>query len=114
MELIYKIAPAELWHQAEVKGVFSGSPDDEAHGFIHLSTRAQVRGTAARHFAGQDDLMLIGLDPKLLGPKLRYEVASGGASFPHLYAPLNLNAVVSVVDLRLGPDGSHQLDEKFP
>ncbi len=114
MELIYKIAPAELWHEAQAKGVFSGSPDDAAHGFIHLSTSAQVRGTAARHFAGQDDLLLVGLDPKRLGPQLRYEVASGGALFPHLYAPLNLNAVVSVTDLRLGPDGLHQLDKKFP
>jgi uncharacterized protein (DUF952 family) len=114
MELIYKIAPAELWRQAEAKGVFCGSPVDEADGFIHLSTSAQVRGTAARHFAGQDDLLLVGVDPKRLGARLRYEPASGGALFPHLYAPLKLDAVVSVRDLPLGPDGVHQLDEKFP
>jgi uncharacterized protein (DUF952 family) len=114
MELIYKIAPAELWRQAEVKGVFSGSPVDEADGFIHLSTSAQVRGTAARHFAGQHNLLLVGVDPKRLGAQLRYEPASGGALFPHLYAPLKLDAVVSVRDLPLGPDGVHQLDEKFP
>jgi uncharacterized protein (DUF952 family) len=113
MELIYKIAPAELWRQAELNGVFNGSPADEADGFIHLSTSAQVCGTAARHFAGQDDLLLIGIDPKLLA-ELRYEAASGGALFPHLYSPLNLDAVVSVTPLPLGPDGLHQLDEKFP
>lgn len=113
MDLIYKIAPAELWHEAELNGVFTGSPDDEADGFIHLSTSAQVRGTAARHFAGQDDLLLVGVDPKQLGAQLRYEPASGGALFPHLYAPLKLDAVVSVTALPLGPDGAHQLDETF-
>ena len=114
MELIYKIAPAELWRQAEVEGVFSGSPVDEADGFIHLSTSAQVRGTAARHFAGQHNLLLVGVDPKRLGAQLRDEPASGGALFPHLYAPLKLDAVVSITDLPVGPDGFHQLDKKFP
>ena len=114
MELIYKIAPAELWHQAELKGSFSGSPVDQADGFIHLSTAAQVRGTAARHFAGQNDLLLIGVDPHLLGADLRYEPASGGALFPHLYAPLNLDTVISVKALPLGADGLHQFDDSFP
>lgn len=114
MELIYKIVPENLWHQAELTGSFPGSPADQADGFIHLSTAAQVRGTAARHFAGQDGLLLVGVDPHLLGAELRYEPASGGALFPHLYAPLTLAAVVLVKALPLGDDGRHQLDDSFP
>ncbi len=114
MELIYKILPAELWHQAELTGLFAGSPIDQDHGFIHLSTAAQVRGTAARHFSGQDGLLLVGVDQKLLGGDLRYEPGRGGALFPHLYAPLSLSAVVSVQTLLLGADGTHQLSEIFP
>ena len=114
MELIYKIVPAELWHQAESIGTFVGSPADLSDGFIHLSTAAQVRGTAARHFAGADGLLLVGVDPQLLGTDLRYEPSRGGALFPHLYAPLGLDAVISVKALPLGADGRHQFDAGFP
>jgi uncharacterized protein (DUF952 family) len=114
MELIYKIVPAELWHRAELTGHFVGSPVDQADGFIHLSTAAQVRGTAARYFAGQTGLLLVGVDPQLVSADLRYEPSSGGALFPHLYAPLNVDAVVSVKGLPLGDDGQHQFDDSFP
>ena len=53
---IYKIMPRALWQQAQDKGVFDGAPVDHADGFIHFSTAAQVRETAAKHFANQDDL----------------------------------------------------------
>ena len=114
MELIYKIVPEDLWHQAELTGSFAGSSTDQADGFIHLSTTAQVRGTAARYYAGQNGLLLVGVDPKLVSADLRYEPSSGGALFPHLYAPLKLDAVVSVKALLLDADGQHQFDDGFP
>ncbi|QAY94932.1 DUF952 domain-containing protein [Methylovirgula ligni] len=114
MDLIYKIVPKDLWEEAEARGVFAGAPVDVADGFIHLSTAAQVRGTAARHFAGEDGLLLVGVDPQRLGAALRYEPSRGGALFPHLYAALNLDAVVSVTALPLGPDGLHHFDPSFP
>ena len=58
MPLIYKICPAALWRQAETDGVFRGSPIDLADGFIHFSTAQQAKETAAKHFAGQRDLIL--------------------------------------------------------
>ena len=61
-----------------------------ADGFIHFSTAEQAVETAARHFAGQDDLLLIAVDAAALGDALKYEVSRGGALFPHLYAPLPL------------------------
>jgi uncharacterized protein (DUF952 family) len=114
MELIYKIVPEDLWHNAELIGSFVGSPVDLADGFIHLSTSAQVRGTAARYFAGQKGLLLVGVDPQLVHADLRYEPSSGGALFPHLYAPLSLTAVVSVQALPIDEDGQHQFDDRFP
>lgn len=88
MPLIYKICPEALWREAEAAGLFQGAPVDLADGFIHFSTGAQVRETAARHFAGQDDLLLIAFDDARLGAALRYEPSRGGALFPHLYATL--------------------------
>jgi uncharacterized protein (DUF952 family) len=105
--LIYKICPEDLWHAAEPEGRFLGAPVDLADGFIHFSTAAQVEETAARHFAGLSDLLLVGVDAAALGPPLRWEPSRGGALFPHLYAPLPMSAVRMVVPLPLGPDGRH-------
>ena len=100
-KLIYKIAPDSLWRDAEAAGVFSGAPIDLADGFIHFSTAEQVRETAAKHFAGQDNLLLIAIDAEKLGDALKWEVSRGGALFPHLYAPLDPASAVWVRPLPL-------------
>jgi uncharacterized protein (DUF952 family) len=104
---IFKICPAALWREAEAAGVFHGAPVDHADGYIHFSTAAQAEETAAKHFAGQHDLLLIAVAGEALGPALRWEPSRGGALFPHLYAPLALSAVKWVKPLPLGPDGRH-------
>lgn len=107
MDLIYKIAPASLWRQAQDKGRFIGAPIDLTDGFIHFSTKEQAQETATKYFSGQADLLLIAVDAKRLGDDLRFEPARDGALFPHLYAPLPFDAVVSVKSLPLLPDGGH-------
>lgn len=107
MTTIYKICPAALWRKAEERGVFTGAPIDIADGYIHFSTAQQVAETAAKHFTGQDDLLLLMVETETLGSVLKWEVSRGGALFPHLYAPLPSSAVTSVVPLPLGPDGHH-------
>jgi len=110
-KIIYKIAPRELWAQAEKAGSFSGAPVDIADGYIHFSTATQVRETAARHFAGQNDLVLVSVDATQLGEDLKFEASRGGALFPHLYAHLPLNAVVHVEPLLLDEKGLHIFPE---
>jgi len=107
-QFIYKITPQALWREAEAGGRFTGAPIDVADGFIHFSTAAQVRETAAKHFSGQTDLLLAAIDDASLGDALKYEVSRGGALFPHLYGVLELNAVLWVKPLPLGADGVHQ------
>lgn len=108
MSTIYKICPRTLWQEAERAGRFDGAPIDLADGFIHFSTAGQARETAAKHFAGQDGLLLVAVDGDRLGAALKYEVSRGGALFPHLYAPLDLSAVLWVKPLPLGPSGAHE------
>jgi uncharacterized protein (DUF952 family) len=108
MTLVYKICPRALWNQAERDGVFRGAPVDHADGFIHFSTAEQVRETAAKHFAGAADLILVAVDGKQLGPALKWEPSRGGALFPHLYGELPLTAVQWAKPLPLGPDGEHR------
>ena len=110
---VYKICDAGLWREAERAGVFGGAPVDLADGYIHFSAAEQVAQTAARHFAGMLDLVLVAVDGGKLGAALRYEPSRGGAMFPHLYGQLPLSAVRWVKPLPLGPDG-HMFPEIEP
>ena len=114
MPLIYKICPAALWSEAETKGRFDGAPIDLADGYIHFSTAAQAVETAARHFAGVENLLLVAVDTDALGAALRFEPSRGGRLFPHLYAPLPLAAVLWVRPLPLAADGHHAFPELAP
>jgi uncharacterized protein (DUF952 family) len=109
MLIIYKICPAPLWREAERLGHFRGSEADSRDGFIHFSPAEHVAETAAKHFAGQHDLVLVRVDSERLGHRLKWEPSRGGALFPHLYGDLDLKAVTKVEPLPLGPGGRHKL-----
>ena len=106
-DVIYKLVPAASWQQAELLGRFIGSPVDLADGYIHFSTAAQVAETAAKHFAGVADLLLIEVATADVEATLRWELSRGGALFPHVYSDLPLGAVRVVTPLPLGNDGRH-------
>ena len=108
---IYKIVPRLLWESAKEAGIFNGAPIDLQDGFIHFSTASQAKETAAKHFAGQSDLLLLTIDAPALGDALKYEVSRGGALFPHLYAALPLSAVLIEDQLPLDANGSHIFPE---
>ncbi len=97
MTPIFKILPRAIWDRALAQGCFEGSAVDLRDGFIHFSAADQLAETASRHFAGEDDLMLLTVDADALGPALRWEPSRGGARFPHLYRALDC---VEVVDAR--------------
>jgi len=111
LTIIYKISDVALWNEAERAGIFTGAPVDVADGFIHFSTATQAAETAARHFAGRRDLVLVAVDADALGAALRHEPSRGGALFPHLYGTLALSAVRWVKPLPLGTDGRHIFPE---
>ena len=112
--IIYKICAATLWREAEAAGEFVGVSVDLADGYIHFSTAEQVAETAARHFAGMAELVLVAVDAERLGAAVRYEPSRGGAMFPHVYGKLPLSAVRWVKPLALGAGGRHLFPELAP
>ena len=114
MTAIYKICTAAEWREAERNGCYRGSAVDRRDGFIHFSTAAQAAETAARHFAGQRDLVLVSVDTAMLGDRLRWEPSRGGALFPHLYGDLPLAAARGAVPLPLDPSGQHIFPAELP
>jgi uncharacterized protein (DUF952 family) len=109
MASIYKIVSEAEWRAAEAAGVFKGSGIDLKDGYIHFSTAGQAKETAARHFTGQSDLLLVEVDADALD--LKWEVSRGGALFPHLYGELPMSAVTRAVSLPLCASGEHRFPD---
>jgi uncharacterized protein (DUF952 family) len=108
MALIFKIVPRPQWEHAGES--YAGSPHDQADGFLHFSTRAQLPETLRRYYAGVTDLMLVAVEADKLGDALKWEhSASRGEDFPHLYGPLPRSAVIWSKPLNRKEDGEFLL-----
>lgn len=105
--LIYKIFRADEWAALQRDGETAGAPVDLADGFVHFSTAEQAAETAAKHFAGQDGLVLLACDGDAMGDALKWEVSRGGALFPHLFRKLRIDDILWDRPLPL-IDGTHQ------
>ena len=115
--VIYTMLHVDDWATAQRCGVYRGSEDDRRDGFLHFSTAAQLRASAAKHRAGARDLFLLAVDAVALGDALRWEPAAGGKRpglFPHVYAALPVAAVISAAALPLGDDGAHVFPPEIP
>jgi uncharacterized protein (DUF952 family) len=104
---IYHVCRREEWAAAARAGRYAGSSQDQADGFIHFSTAAQIVASVARHRAGQDGLVIVEVDADRVVAGLRWEPSRGGALFPHVYGGLDVATATRVADLPLGADGRH-------
>ena len=103
--LIYKIFRAPEWAAMQTAGETLGAPVDLADGYVHFSTKDQVAETAAKWFAGEENLHLLALESDALAPHLKWEPSRGGALFPHLYRALTMEDILWITLLPLGPEG---------
>ena len=103
---IVNIARREQWEQERRAGAYRGTTLD-AEGFIHCSDPDQVVAVANALYAGQQGLVLLCIDPARLQAELRYELAKNGQRYPHIYGPLNVDAVTQVLEFT--PDGRFAL-----
>jgi uncharacterized protein (DUF952 family) len=97
------ICPRADWEQAQAQGEYRPA-SLAGEGFIHCSTPQQVLDTANRYYHGARELVLLWIAPAHLSAKVRWE-ASVGKLFPHIYGPLNLEAVLAVTDFDADADG---------
>jgi len=112
--MIYHITSRLAWNEARERGEYRAE-SLETEGFIHCSTEEQVVPVAHKYYAGQDGLVLLVIEPALLQPDLKWEPPAEGAPppgvpegdlFPHIYGPINLDAIVRIFDLESFPDGN--------
>lgn len=103
--MILHITSRAEWDDAQKRGAYR-APSLDAEGFIHCSTEKQVVHVANAFYRGRNDLVLLVVDESKLEPELKWEPPAGppaaGISesdkFPHIFGPLNLSAVASVLD----------------
>jgi uncharacterized protein (DUF952 family) len=116
--MIYHITSREAWSEARERGDYRAASLD-TEGFIHCSTQEQVVPVAERFYQGEGSLLLLVIEPERLTSHLKWEPPAGGTPprgvpegdlFPHIYGPINLEAVIRVYDLQSQPDGKY----KFP
>ena len=98
------IAKLEQWEQAKSSGVYRGDTLG-SDGFIHCSTSQQVVKVANALFHGQEGLVLLSIEPSKVRSKIRYERSEAGEPYPHIYGPLNIEAVLKVFSFEPGKDG---------
>ena len=109
MPSILHIASVDEWEAAKKAGSYRwstrGKSLDDGATFIHASRPEQVSLVANRVYADATrPLCLLVIDTKRLVSAVCYEDVDG-LTFPHIYGPLNLDAVVDVRRYERGADG---------
>ena len=104
-EYIYKICSTKNWKIAKQLGAFKGFGIDLIDGYIHFSSKDQVKETARLHFTGERNLLLLKIETKNL--KIKWEKSRNNLLFPHLYDELPLSEIVSVFELKLDENNNH-------
>ena len=110
MNSIVHLCTQDEWTAAQSAGKYR-APSLKNEGFIHCSRPGQILWVANQFYPGATDLVLLWIDPQQLTAKLRWEDSDGGV-FPHLYGPLNLDAVTSVTDFVSDSDGVFRVVRK--
>ncbi|QDX91203.1 DUF952 domain-containing protein [Brevibacillus laterosporus] len=108
MVIIVKISTEQQWNTAKEQGIYL-HPSLETEGFIHCSTPDQFEGVANRIYKGQNNLLLLVIDPTRLSAELKYDPAKDGQLYPHIYGPLNVDAVIRVISFSSDKKGYFSL-----
>ncbi|MEY2812119.1 MAG: hypothetical protein RI991_1114 [Bacteroidota bacterium] len=96
MPIIYHITTDSTWNNAREIGVYT-VPSLKEEGFIHCSQQNQLADVKQRYFEGRNDLLLLSIDTdKLTSPFIFEWSPSVQDTFPHVYGPINVDAVITV------------------
>jgi uncharacterized protein (DUF952 family) len=96
--MIFHITTRDAWDEAAHAGEYRADTL-ATEGFIHCSERHQVAEVANVRFRGREDLVLLWIDPAQVRAEIKYEEALDGSDrFPHIYGPINIDAVARVTD----------------
>jgi len=109
MAIIFHIAPKEKWNKSRSRGQYTDE-SLQSEGFIHCSAAEQLVDTANKHYKGQNGLVLLRIDTSDIVSEVAYESNSGSnEEYPHIFGPINHDAVKDVIDFPASNDGTFAL-----
>ena len=115
MGLIYHIADGSDWERAQQEGAYQ-SPNLDRFGFIHCSTPEQIIKVANFQYKGEEGKVLLEIDEELLNARVEYEKVPGAPfdeEFPHVYGPIESDAVTAWAEFEPGPDGRFEFPDEL-
>jgi uncharacterized protein (DUF952 family) len=118
MDFILHLASNDAWLAAVKRGNYHAD-SLSTEGFIHCSKASQIVGVANTFYRGQQGLVLLVIDPSKLEAELKWEPpaepepahARKGELFPHIYGPLNLDAVINIISFEPTTNGDFFLPD---
>lgn len=109
MSIIFHITSREAWEASTLVGEYR-TPALPREKFIHCSTADQILIPANALYKGAEGLVLLVIDSERLTADLIYEDCyETDMEFPHIYGPINLAAVIDVVDFPCSADGTFEV-----
>lgn len=109
MSIIHHLTTPEAWNAAQTTGEYT-TPSLTAEGFIHCAAdEPQTLRVAQRLYPGATEMIVLDLDTTRLKAEIKHEPSRTGEIYPHIYGPINLDAVTRIRPLTLDAAGQHQL-----
>ena len=112
MKILFHITKLEDWERGKVDGEYRADTL-ESLGFIHCSLSSQLIEIANNFYQGQRDLVLLCIDPFRVRAEIKYEASKGAESYPHIYGPLNTDAVMKVLSFEPDQDGKFRIPDQI-
>ena len=111
-ERVYHITSRAEWDAAQKEGKYAADTL-ASQGFIHCSQEVQLLRVAKDYYKGKNGLVILAIDPAKLTSPLKWEPGADLSAevFPHIYGPVDLEAVQDVLDFEPNPDGMFGLPE---
>jgi len=108
--MIYHICKKSDWENSAVVGVYRADTLD-SEGFIHCSTSAQVLRVLNSFYKGQQGLVLLAVELSHLVSQVKWEpgLDKPDELFPHVFGPINTNAIEKVIELENCVDGNFEI-----
>ena len=118
--MFYHLTTRKDWKHALATGDYR-TKDLDRDGYIHCSTQTQLVPVAMEFFKNRRKLSILAIEPTLLTSQVKWEKPKDGPppgvdqgeKFPHIYGPLNIDAVQKVLDMERNADDLFVLPENI-
>ena len=86
---VYRVMLNNEWDEFKKKKKFFGNKLEIQSGFIHISTKSQIKNTIEKYYKNEDSVIIFKINVKDIAKNLKWEISRNNQLFPHLYGFIN-------------------------